>query len=208
MGVLVEAGDEPTHTSRGMADWRQVLSRAVSELVHPGVNVPNYFYKAVRDFHITGAGIGEPGIRFAGLDPCMRNAFGGATTTAAVATDRQHSPADAARVGQCLTGSISAAAGYAADWKLNRLLRITLPDQKLANLVKSAATLDQFGSMDDAIKATECTAIAVIHPKYIEYRTKNPDHPWAPINRYQSNLAEDDFSKMPELQLEEDADWA
>jgi len=154
--------------------------------------MPYYFYKAVKAMHMkpqNSVMFGTwTGIMLGGLDPSNRNAFGGATVSAAAATGRALSADDATGVGQCLTGSQDYAEGYCTS-SSHVLLRITLEDSDLKILVKSAASRTKFDSMTEAVDATECTAIAVIAADKIEYMTE--DDEWKPISQFANPPAKD-----------------
>jgi hypothetical protein len=122
-----------------------------------------------------------PGIKGYGLDPNKRNAGGGATVVAAAQSGRVLSEADIAGVGQCLTGSRQYASDYATTSD-HVLLRITLENQDLPMLIKSAATHEKFNNMEEAVDAKECTAIARILPSSIDYLAEN--NSWVSIDSY------------------------
>lgn len=147
--------------------------------------MPNYFYKAVMDSHIRGlsiipAEIG-PGIKREGLDPKKRNSSGGATVMAAAQSGRILSASDSTSFGQCLTGDRNYAEQYAITDQ-HRLLRITLPDNMLSILVRSAASYEDYATMRAALKERECTAIQNIPPNCIEFLSEF--NAWEPIINY------------------------
>lgn len=135
--------------------------------------MPYHFYKTVRDYHITGKTMFMPttGIARGGLDPALRNCAGGCTATAQASCARPLSEADNTGVGQCLTGNRSYAEDYATQDN-QCLLRITLEDSDLDKLVVSAANRSQFNSLQEAVDASECTAIVTIPPSCIDYLTE------------------------------------
>ncbi|MBF6649865.1 hypothetical protein [Methylobacter sp. BlB1] len=147
--------------------------------------MPNYFYKAVMDAHITGASLIRcergPGIRHEGLDPKKRNSSGGATVFAAAQAGRVLSAADSTSFGQCLTGNQKYAECYATTDQ-HRLLRITLPDSMINIIVRNAASYDEYANMQAAVSDKECTAIQNIPPSYIEFLTASGS--WEPIKNY------------------------
>lgn len=167
--------------------------------------MPNFFYKAVMDSHIRGLSIiaaeRGPGIKRQGLDPKKRNSGGGATVTAAAQSGRILSASDGTSFGQCLTGDRSYAERYATTDQ-HRLLRITLPDNMLSVLVRSAASYDDYANIQAALKERECTAIQNIPPKYIEFMSEF--NTWEPIINYPNPTpktygdGDDDVSSDPE----------
>ncbi|MCX7112798.1 MAG: hypothetical protein NTX45_22290 [Proteobacteria bacterium] len=136
----------------------------------------HYFFKAVLDAHIHGKSLMKEG-----LDPKKRNLSGGATTVAAAQSGRALSAADSTSFGQCLTGNQQYAESY-ANTDNHRLLRITLPDDMISYLVRSAGTYDDYANMQAAVKDKECTAKKSIPPKYIEYLTHTGQ--WQSITTY------------------------
>lgn len=145
--------------------------------------MPYHFYKAVLDCHITGKipFLPTTGIKKGGLDPSQRNSFGGATMTAVAATGRALSESDKTGRGQCLTGDQEYAEDYATTDN-HRLLRITLNDVDLAKLVQRTDLMTPFASMQDAVAASECSAIVTIAPGCIEYLADNGT--WQAISTY------------------------
>ncbi len=153
-----------------------------------------HFYKAVKESHIRGVSLIPSergrGIQAMGLDPSRRNSSGGATVVAAAQSGRALSASDRSGIGQCLTGDQDYAKEY-CDSSESVLLRVSLPQDFLPSLVLSAEGWEDFAHMKAAEVATECTAIDIVPPRYIEFLKR--DGTWARISDYHKGDAKDDW---------------